>query len=65
MFGKLAERESEIVELVAQGLCNKSIASRLDISDNTVRHRTTSVFGKLGVHGRLALAVCAFRNRNL
>jgi DNA-binding NarL/FixJ family response regulator len=61
-LASLTERESQIVELVAQGLCNKSIASRLDISDNTVRHHLTSIFAKLGVHDRLALAVYAFRN---
>jgi DNA-binding NarL/FixJ family response regulator len=59
----LTEREAQIVELVAKGLSNKSIASRLDISDNTVRHHLTSIFAKLGVHDRLALAVFAFRNK--
>lgn len=62
MSAKLTDREVDIVGLVAQGLCNKSIASRLEISDNTVRHHLTSIFGKLGVHDRLALAVHAFRN---
>ncbi len=59
---QLTGREREIVELVAQGLCNKSIANALDISGNTVRHHLTSIFGKLGVHDRLALAVYAFKH---
>jgi len=63
-MGLLTDRERQIVELVAQGLCNKSIATRLDISDNTVRHHLTSIFAKLGVHDRLALAVHAIRHRS-
>jgi DNA-binding NarL/FixJ family response regulator len=59
---QLTGREREIVELVAKGLCNKSIANELDISGNTVRHHLTSIFAKLGVHDRLALAVYAFRH---
>jgi DNA-binding NarL/FixJ family response regulator len=61
--GALTARERDVVELVASGLSNKAIASKLGISDNTVRHHLTSVFAKLDVPDRLALAVYAFRHR--
>jgi DNA-binding NarL/FixJ family response regulator len=59
----LTAREREVVELVSAGLNNKAIASSLHISENTVRHHLTSVFGKLDVPDRLALAVYAFRHQ--
>ena len=48
----LTPRELEVVELVAQGLSNKSIAVRLGISDQTVKFHLTSITGKLGAANR-------------
>lgn len=58
----LTRREREVIALVAGGLCNKAIARRMSISDNTVRHHLTSIFGKLGVPDRLALVLYALRH---
>ena len=48
----LSERELEVLELIAQGLTNAQIASRLTLSMNTVKAHTGNIYGKLGVHSR-------------
>jgi DNA-binding CsgD family transcriptional regulator len=48
----LSERELEILELVAEGLTNREIASRLYLAVNTVKAHTRNIYGKLGVHSR-------------
>jgi two-component system nitrate/nitrite response regulator NarL len=58
----LTKREREVVRLVAEGLRNKLIADRLFISEVTVRHHLTSVFGKLGVGDRQELMLYALRH---
>jgi two-component system nitrate/nitrite response regulator NarL len=62
-IASLTVREREVIGLVSVGLSNKAIASSLCISENTVRHHLTSVFGKLGVPDRLSLAVYAFHHQ--
>ncbi|HVE48228.1 MAG TPA: response regulator transcription factor [Casimicrobiaceae bacterium] len=58
----LTARELEVVKSVGSGCNNKAIAARLGISDNTVRHHLTSIFAKLQVPDRLALALFAMRH---
>jgi NarL family two-component system response regulator YdfI len=41
-----------VLELVSQGLPNKAIASRLGVSDQTVKFHLSSIFSKLGVSSR-------------
>ncbi len=48
----LTKREQEVLELVSQGLPNKAIASRLRLSDHTVKFHLSSIFGKLGASTR-------------
>jgi DNA-binding NarL/FixJ family response regulator len=48
----LTPRESEILELLAEGLSNKGIAGRLGISDQTVKFHVASICGKLGAANR-------------
>ena len=50
--GALTEREAQIAELVADGLSNKAIASRLSIEPTTVKNHVHSVLEKLRVHSR-------------
>ena len=57
----ITKREREIISLLGEGLQNKQIASRLSISETTVRHHLTSIFDKLGVANRLELIVYAYR----
>lgn len=51
----LSPREREVITLLSEGLRNKQIAERLFISEVTVRHHLSSVFGKLGVGSRFEL----------
>jgi LuxR family maltose regulon positive regulatory protein len=48
----LSDRELEILELIAEGLTNPEIASRLFIALNTVKGHARNIYGKLGVHNR-------------
>ncbi len=52
----LTWREGEIVTLVAEGLTNKAIAARLEMSVRTVEGHINHVFTKLGVESRTELA---------
>lgn len=53
----LTRREREVAHAVARGLGNRDIARELGIAPETVKHHLSNVYGKLGVSGRLALAV--------
>lgn len=55
----LTPREIEIVAMVASGLRNKEIATRLSISEGTVKIHLHSIYEKLQVGGRLELSVYA------
>ncbi len=60
-ISQLSDREKQIIGFIGQGLKNKKIASQLFISETTVRHHLTSIYGKLGVSDRLELLVFAHR----
>jgi two-component system, NarL family, response regulator DevR len=53
----LTPREREIAALVARGLSNAQIATRLGVTERTVKNRLTVVFHKLGVRSRVQLAL--------
>lgn len=59
---RLTRREREVVTLVCRGYRNKKIASDLNISETTVCHHLTSIFGKLEVDDRMGLMVFAHQN---
>ncbi len=48
----LSEREIEVLQLIAEGLTNQLIATRLYLSLNTVKAHTRNIYGKLGVNNR-------------
>lgn len=58
----LTDREREIITLIGEGLKNKQIAERLFISETTVRHHLTSIYGKLEITDRLELFIYAYRH---
>ncbi len=55
----LSAREQEVLTLVARGLANKQIASRLGISEATVKAHLGSVFRQIGVADRTSAALWA------
>ncbi len=58
----LTERETEVLQLVSEGLANKQIARQLGISDKTVKAHLTKVFAQLGVADRTQAALWARDN---
>ena len=48
----LTSREAEVLGLMRQGMTNKQIADRLDVSVNTIKKHLAHVFEKRGLHGR-------------
>jgi LuxR family maltose regulon positive regulatory protein len=48
----LSDREIEVLQLIAEGLTNPEIATRLYLSLNTVKAHTRNIYGKLGVNNR-------------
>jgi DNA-binding CsgD family transcriptional regulator len=54
--GMLAKREAEVARLVADGLSNKQIGTRLFISERTVDSHVRSILNKLGFSSRAQIA---------
>ncbi len=59
----LSERESEILDLVAQGLRNKEIASQLSIAEKTVKNHVSNILKALQVNSRTEAAMKAVKAR--
>ena len=55
MRDSLSDREYEIVFWMQQGMTNKEIGRRLDISDMTVKTHVHNIFRKLKISGRMRL----------
>lgn len=58
---ELTPREMEVLQLLAEGLANKAIAHRLDISEHTVKFHVNALMGKLGAQSRTEAVVRATR----
>ena len=59
---KLTERETEVLRLIARGLNNTAIASKLHLSEGTVRNHVSAIFAKLDVSDRTQAAIIAIRH---
>jgi DNA-binding NarL/FixJ family response regulator len=57
----LTSREREVLDLLADGLSNKRIAKRLDISEHTAKFHIASILGKLDARSRTEAVVIAVR----
>ena len=60
---RLSERERDVLGLIGQGLSNKDIASRLTLSEATVKGHVSHILAKLGLKNRAQLALYAERNK--
>jgi DNA-binding NarL/FixJ family response regulator len=60
-FDPLTSREEDVLRLLVEGLCNKSIADRLDIEVGTVKSHLRALFGKLQVSSRTQAVALAQR----
>ena len=53
----LTSRERQIAQAVSRGLRNRQIAGEFGISEETVKKHLATIYGKLALPGRVALAV--------
>jgi two-component system nitrate/nitrite response regulator NarL len=58
---ELTPRELEVLALLAEGLANKAIAQRLEISEHTVKFHVNALMGKLSAQSRTEAVVRATR----
>ena len=58
----LTAREKEVLQLLAAGLTNKEIGSKLDIAENTVKNHLKSILGKLHLQNRVQAATLAIQH---
>ncbi len=61
-FG-LTEKETELIQLIAEGFSNKEIAEALYLGEGTVRNYLSTVLDKLQLRDRTQLAVFYYKNR--
>ena len=61
MIAPLTRREREVLQLLAAGMTNKEIASRLGVTDHTVKFHVNGILGKLGAVTRTEAVVEAAR----
>lgn len=60
-LAELSEREREVLALLARGLSNADIATRIHLSEGTVRNYVSTILSKLGVVDRTQAAVLGIR----
>ena len=53
----LTQRERQMAQAVSRGLRNREIAVEFGISEETVKKHLATIYGKLAITGRVALAV--------
>jgi DNA-binding NarL/FixJ family response regulator len=57
----LTARELQVLQLLAEGLSNKAIAQRLQISEHTAKFHVAAILGKLEAHTRTEAVTRAVR----
>jgi DNA-binding NarL/FixJ family response regulator len=57
---KMTQRESEIVELISEGLSNKEIAHKLNLSIYTVKSHVHNILEKMALNTRVQIAIHAY-----
>jgi DNA-binding NarL/FixJ family response regulator len=62
---RMTRREQEVLDLISEGLTNRSISARLHISVYTVKSHIRNIMEKLALHTRLQLAAWAHRKEDV
>ncbi len=62
--GALTRRESEVLDLIGEGLSNEEISKRLYLSKRTVEHHVSNILSKLGATTRLEAAAHVLRHHS-
>lgn len=57
----LSPRERRILELIVDGCMNREIATRLHLSEQTIKNSVSTLMARLGARNRVQLAALAFR----
>jgi NarL family two-component system response regulator LiaR len=58
-LNELSSREMEVIRLIAEGLSNKEISARLNLSEKTIKNHISRIFSKLSICARSQAAVHA------
>jgi DNA-binding NarL/FixJ family response regulator len=61
----MTKREREVIELLAEGLKNKEIGEKINLSTYTVKSHIHNIMEKLGLHTRLEIANYLYTDQNL
>ena len=61
-IARLSPQERQVLTLLAEGLTNRQIASRLFLAEKTIKNYVTSVLSKMGMTRRTEAAVYAARH---
>ena len=61
---RMTKREREVIVLIAEGLRNKEIASRLNLSTYTVKSHIHNILEKMALHSRLEIAAHTYENKD-
>lgn len=62
-FDLLTKRETQLVQLISQGMATREISAKLSISEHTVSNYLFRIYNKVGVSNRTELALCAIKHR--
>jgi DNA-binding NarL/FixJ family response regulator len=62
---RMTKREREIIALIAEGMSNKEIAQRLNLSTYTVKSHIHNILEKMALHSRLEIAIHSNDNKGL
>jgi DNA-binding NarL/FixJ family response regulator len=60
---RMTKREREITALIAEGMSNKEIAERLNLSTYTVKSHIHNILEKMALHSRLEIAIHSYGNK--
>ena len=62
---ELSRREQEVLSSLLENLANKEVASRLNISERTVKFHVSNLLAKFGVRRRADLILLCYQRRNI